>query len=206
MSETDQEKDAARSLRAGDTVVVTGAARGIGRAIAVLLAERGARLALADVLDGAETAALCEKAGAEARFFSCDIAEESAVEALRDTVADAFGPPFGLVNDAGVFPRFPVLETPLAEWNRAIGVNLTGTFLMSKTFAPLMLQAGRGAIVNISSGAALSPNRNAAAYCASKAGIVALTRSLALELGPTIRANAVLPGVTETNMPMEGAP
>lgn len=206
MSDTDQEMDIARGLQDGDAVVVTGAARGIGRAIAVLLAQRGARLAVADVLDGAETVALCENAGAEARYFSCDVSDESAVAALRDAVKDSFGAPFGLVNDAGVFPRFPVLETPLDEWNRALSVNLTGTFVMSKTFAPLMLEAGRGAIVNISSGAALSPNRNAAAYCASKAGIVALTRSLALELGPTIRANAVLPGVTETNMPMEGAP
>lgn len=194
-------------LQAGDAVVVTGAGRGIGRAIARLLASRGARIAVIDVIDeGEETAGLCGEAGGEAQFFRCDVSDEAAVAAMAGAVTDAFGAPFGLVNDAGVFPRFPVLETPLSEWNRALSVNLTGTFLCSKALAPAMVEAGRGAIVNISSGAALRSNRNAAAYCASKAGILALTRSLALELGPHIRANAVLPGVTETAMPMEGAP
>ncbi|MDX1484488.1 MAG: SDR family NAD(P)-dependent oxidoreductase [Alphaproteobacteria bacterium] len=200
------ESDAALGLKPGDAVVVTGAARGIGRAIACLLAGRGARLAVVDIRDGAETVGLCEEAGAEARYFACDVSDEGQVTALANQVSDSLGIPFGLVNDAGVFPRFSVLETPLEEWNRALAVNLTGTFLCSRAFAPGMLEAGRGAIVNISSGAALRSNRNAAAYCASKAGILALTRSLALELGPAIRANTVLPGVTETDMPMEGAP
>jgi NAD(P)-dependent dehydrogenase (short-subunit alcohol dehydrogenase family) len=199
------ETDTPLGLRVGDAVVVTGAGRGIGRAIACLLASRGARIAVVDVIDdGAETVDLCTEAGSDAKFFRCDVSDEAAVTAMAGAVVDAFGTPFGLVNDAGVFPRFPLLETPLSEWNRALSVNLTGTFLCSRTIAPLMVEAGRGAIVNISSGAALSSNRNAAAYCATKAGILALTRSLALELGPTIRANTVLPGVTETNMPLEG--
>ncbi len=196
------ESDSALGLRAGDAVAVTGAGRGIGRAIACLLAGRGARVAVVDVIDGEETVELCAEAGGEARFFRCDVSDEAAVESMAGAVAEAFGVPFGLVNDAGVFPRFSILETPLVEWNRALAVNLTGTFLCSKAFASKMVEAGRGAIVNISSGAALSPNRNAAAYCASKAGIVALTRSLAMELGPNIRANTVLPGVTETDMPL----
>lgn len=197
------ETDTPLGLRAGDAVVVTGAGRGIGRAIACLLASRGARIAVVDVIDdGAETVDFCTEAGSEAQFFRCDVSDEAAVAAMAGAVTEAFGAPFGLVNDAGVFPRFPLLETPLSEWNRALSINLTGTFLCSKAFAPLMVEAGRGAIVNISSGAALSPNRNAAAYCATKAGIVALTRSLALELGPNIRANTVLPGVTETDMPL----
>jgi len=197
------ETDTSLGLRAGDAVVVTGAGQGIGRAISRLLAARGARVAVADIVEGGEeTVELCSESGGEARFFRCDVSDELAVTTMAENVAEAFGAPFGLVNDAGVFPRFPILETPLTEWNRALSVNLTGTFLCSKAFAPMMLEVGRGAIVNISSGAALSSNRNAAAYSATKAGILALTRSLALELGPNIRANTVLPGVTETNMPL----
>lgn len=205
MSVSDTDKDAALGLREGDAVVVTGAARGIGRAISLLLAERGARIAVLDVGDGGEeTAELCKAAGVEARFVRCDVSDEAAVRAAAAEVAEIFGPPFGLVNDAGVFPRFTLLETPLEEWNRVISVNLTGTFLVTRTFAPLMLEAGRGAVVNIASGVALSANRCAGAYGATKAGIVSLTRTFALELAPTVRVNTVLPGVTETHMPLEG--
>ncbi len=206
MSVSAAERDAALGLSEGDAVVVTGAARGIGRAIARLLARRGARIIVLDVGDGGEeTVELCEEEGTEARFLRCDVSDEAQVTAAAREVEDLFGAPFGLVNDAGVFPRYTLLETPLAEWNRVLSVNLTGTFLVSRTFAPLMLDAGRGAIVNISSGVALSSNRKAGAYGATKAGIVSLTRTFALELAPTIRVNTVLPGVTETHMPLEGS-
>ncbi|HSR55801.1 MAG TPA: SDR family NAD(P)-dependent oxidoreductase [Alphaproteobacteria bacterium] len=205
MSVSETDRDAHLGLRDGDAVVVTGAARGIGRAIAQLLAERGARIAVLDVGDGGEeTAELCKAAGSDARFFRCDVSDEAAVQTAAKKVADHFGPPFGLVNDAGVFPRYTLIDTPLEEWNRVLSVNLTGTFLVTRTFAPLMLDAGRGAIVNISSGVALSSNRRAGAYGATKAGIVSLTRTFALELAPSIRVNTVLPGVTETHMPLEG--
>ncbi len=191
-----------RELSPGDVVVVTGAAGGIGRAIALRAAGLGARVAILDVADGAETVRLVAAAGGEARYIPCDIACEESLAAARAAIETAWGSPFGLVCNAGVFPRFTLMDTPLAEWNRALGVNLTGCFLCARTFAPAMVRQGRGAIVNMSSGHGVQGARKAGAYAASKAGIISLTKTLALELAPHVRVNSVLPGVTETAMPL----
>jgi NAD(P)-dependent dehydrogenase (short-subunit alcohol dehydrogenase family) len=197
MSETER-----RELSPGDVVAVTGGAGGIGRAISLQAAGRGARVAVLDVADGAPTVEAVTAAGGEARYFPCDVTSEDSLAAARDAIAKAWGTPFGLVSNAGVFPRFTLMETPLAEWNRALSVNLTGCFLCARTFAPAMVKAGRGAIVNISSGHGVQGAKKAGAYCASKAGIISLTKTLALELAPAVRVNSVLPGVTETEMPL----
>ena len=196
------DSDSPLALQTGDTVAVTGAARGIGRAIACVLAGRGARVAVLDVEDGEETAALCKDAGGEGQYFRCDVSDQSSVEAVASAVTDAMGAPFGLVNDAGIFPRVRMMEMPLEEWNRVIGVNLTGVFQCTRAFAPGMIENGRGAIVNISSGHGLQGDAKAGAYCATKAGIISLTKSFAYELAPHVRVNSVLPGVTETAMPL----
>lgn len=191
-----------RELSSGDVVVVTGAARGIGRAIALRAAARGARVAILDINDGHETESLCTAAVGTARYFACDTASEESLAAARAAIEALWESPFGLVCNAGVFPRFALMDTPLADWNRALTVNLTGCFLGAKTFAPAMIRAGRGAIVNMSSGHGVQGARKAGAYAASKAGIISLTKTLALELGPHVRVNSVLPGVTETDMPL----
>jgi len=197
-------------LRPGDAVVVTGAARGIGRAIALRLARGGARIAAWDVRaeDGAETAMHCPAPGApDARFDTGDVGDETAVNAAADAVCAGWGTPYGLVNNAGIYPRAEVLDMDLALWERVLRTNLTGDFLCARALGRHMVAAGRGAIVNTSSGRALSGAARGAHYAASKGGIVAFTKSLALEWARYgIRVNCVLPGIVETDMPLQGAP
>ena len=195
-------------LKKDDSVVVTGAAQGLGRGIALRLAADGARIALWDVKeDGvAETAALCREAGAADTMTSIvDVGDEASVEAAADAVLSAWGAPYGLVNNAGIFSRLTVLEMDLASWDRMLRVNVTGCFLCARVLGPAMIEAGRGAIVNFSSGRALSGAARAVSYGTTKGGVLAFTKGLAMEWAPHgIRVNAVMPGVAETAMPLEG--
>lgn len=193
-------------LRAGDGMVVTGAAQGIGRAVALRLASQGARLALWDVKpEGlAETAELCRKSGIDVLTAKVDMGEPSDVVVAAQAVGTAWGAPFGFVSNAGIFPRSPILETDPAVWERVLKVNLIGAFLCARYLGPMMVQAKRGAAVMIASGRALQGTPRGAHYAASKAGLVSFTKSLALELAPQgIRVNCVIPGVTETAQPLE---
>ena len=195
-------------LKKGDAAVITGAAQGLGRGIALRLAEDGARVALWDVQqDGVdETAALCRDAGA-ADVMTCivDVSDEGSVKAGADAVLEAWGTPYGLVNNAGIFLRQIVLEMDLEAWERMLRVNVTGCFLCSKAFGPAMIEAGRGAIVNFSSGLALKGAAEAVSYGTTKGGVLAFTKGLAMEWATHgIRVNAIMPGVAETAMPLEG--
>ncbi len=189
----------------GDIIIVTGAAQGFGRAIAHRLAGMGATLALWDVnRDGAaETASYCQAAGAEARPYHVDLAEAAHIEHASQSVRNDLGVPFALINNASIYPRTPVLELELSEWERVLRVNLTGAFLCARNIAPMMVERGRGAIVNISSTIALRGDPNGAHYAATKAGLIALTKSLALALAPKrVRVNCVLPGIADTAQPL----
>jgi NAD(P)-dependent dehydrogenase (short-subunit alcohol dehydrogenase family) len=166
--------------------LVTGGAQGIGRAVAALLAERGYRVAIADV-----KAARAERM----TFIRCDISREAAVRACVRGVVRRFGRLDALVNNAGIASpdNGPVEKLALTEWNRRIGVNLSGAFLMTKHAAP-HLRRVRGAIVNIASTRALQSEPDTEAYAAAKGGLVALTHALAISLGPQVRVNCVSPG------------
>jgi len=181
-------------------VLVTGGAQGIGMATAKLLAARGWRVAIADC-----NAAAGRRTAAElgVAFFECDVANEPSVEACVRAAAASLGGVAALVNNAGITgaSAAPVERLALEEWNRRIGVNLTGVFLMAKHCAPLLRDA-RGAIVNIASTRALQSEPNTEAYSASKGGVVALTHALAVSLGPAVRVNCVSPGWIDTR----GAP
>ncbi|MGE5240256.1 MAG: SDR family oxidoreductase [Bacteroidota bacterium] len=174
--------------------LVTGGAQGIGKAIAQRFLRDGMRVALLDADEeaGRETETELRALG-EVSFLPVDIADEDHVIEAMNRIVDGFGGLDVLVNNAGVSRNKPVTELTLAEWNRVIGVNLTGAFLCVKHAAAHLLRR-RGAIVNIASTRALMSEANTEAYSASKGGLVALTHALAVSLGPEVRVNCVSPG------------
>jgi NAD(P)-dependent dehydrogenase (short-subunit alcohol dehydrogenase family) len=149
-----------------------------------------------------ETARLCRQQGAEARALKVDVGDAAAVEAAAASFEREWGRPDGLVNNAGIFPRARALDMNLAEWEQVLRVNLTGTFICARAVAARMKEGGRGAIVNTASGRALAGAANGAHYSATKGGIIALTKSLALDwAGYGIRVNCIIPGLTDTAQP-----
>jgi NAD(P)-dependent dehydrogenase (short-subunit alcohol dehydrogenase family) len=184
----------------GRHALVTGAARGIGAAIARTLAQDGARLTLLgrkrETLE-----ALAAQLPGQHGFVVADVADERQVRAAFEQARAARGPVTILVNNAGQAESAPFAKTSLALWQRMLEVNLTGTFLCTQAALPDMLAAGSGRIVNIASTAAQKGYAYVAAYVAAKHGVLGLTRSLALELArKDITVNAVCPGYTETDI------
>jgi 3-oxoacyl-[acyl-carrier protein] reductase len=185
---------------------VTGAGQGMGRAMVRRFAEEGAVVVAADInLDAARETIEGLPAG-RALALACNVADSASVAAAMAATVERFGRLDVLVNNAGVGSVDAFLDTPDEHWLRVIGVNLTGTFLCSREAARLMHQSGEGGvIVNLSSTAAIS-GEGPSHYCASKAGVMGLTRSLARELAPSqIRVNTIVPGPTNTPM-MAGIP
>jgi 3-oxoacyl-[acyl-carrier protein] reductase len=182
--------------------IVTGAARGIGAAIALRLASDGHDIAVID-LDAdacAQTVADIEALGRKAAAISCDVANEGMVKAAVADTVRLLGPPTVLVNNAGVLKDRTLGKMTLDDWNLVVDVNLKGVFLLSREVAPAMREAGWGRIVNLSSIAALGVFGETN-YSAAKAGVQGLTKTLAIELGPVgITANVVAPGFVETEM------
>lgn len=192
----------------GKVALVTGAQQGIGRAIAVALARDGADVGV-NFLDDASAAegvaGEIRGLGRRAVTVQGDVSQAASVESMVKTVVDALGPPDVLVNNAGVFPRAAFLELPEREWDHVLGINLKGSFLCAQAVARALVAAGRpGAIVNISSSAVRGDPRGVH-YSSSKAGVVGLTRAMALALAPhRIRVNAIAPGLTDTAQPRYG--
>jgi 2-hydroxycyclohexanecarboxyl-CoA dehydrogenase len=183
--------------------VVTGAASGIGLAIAQRLAEDGLRVAIFDLdLAAAEEAATRIGAtGGTALAVEVDVAEPDQVTAGVTRVADELGGPTVLVNNAGIEGFAPFLDITLETWERLLRVNLTGTFLCCQAVVPHMVEAGWGRIVNISSSSAQGGQPLMSHYVSSKAGMIGLTKALALELGPLgITVNTIPPGFIDTPM------
>jgi NAD(P)-dependent dehydrogenase (short-subunit alcohol dehydrogenase family) len=184
----------------GKVAIVTGAARGIGAELAQALAAAGARVVVADVLDGSAVAARIGAAGGEAIHCRADVTSGASVAALvADTLA-RFGTVDVLVNNAGIFAdlaKKPFTDIDDAEWDRVMAVNVRGSFACAKAVAPVMIAKRRGKIVNIASGTVFKGFSGALHYVASKGAVVAMTRCLARELGAhDICVNAIAPGLT----------
>lgn len=176
------------------TAVVTGGAQGIGKATAQRLLRQGYRVVIADVDEEAGCASERELSSlGETRFARTDVAREDDVMRLTEQTLAAFDHLDALVNNAGFGISKPLEALTLAEWNRVLGVNLTGAFLCAKHAAP-HLRSAKGAIINIASTRALQSEADTEAYAASKGGLVALTHALAISLGPDVRVNSISPG------------
>ena len=177
-------------------VVVTGAAKGIGWGIATVFAGEGAKVVVVDWDEdtGERTAAEIRHNGGDAIFVKCDVSNEEQVKAMVQATLDKYGRLDVLVNNAGIGVYKPVLEASSEDWDRALAVNLKGQFLCSKYAIPHMQKLGKGAIINISSVHSYATVNGVAPYAASKGGVTALTRNMAIDYGPAIRVNSIAPG------------
>jgi NAD(P)-dependent dehydrogenase (short-subunit alcohol dehydrogenase family) len=183
--------------------VVSGAGGGIGGAVATLLAQAGARLALLDC-DEARCLATADGIrphGAETITLTVDITDQAAVEAAAAHTARELGPPDVLVNNAGILQSGPLASVSLSDWNALLSVNLTGYLLCAQAFGRAMLERKRGTLVHIASIAGRYPQGFSGAYSASKAGVIMLSQQCATEWGPSgVRSNVVSPGLVRTPM------
>jgi NAD(P)-dependent dehydrogenase (short-subunit alcohol dehydrogenase family) len=187
----------------GKAAIVTGAASGIGRAIAIRLAEMGAAVAVLDknVEGGRETVSLVAQLGGEATFISCDASSQAACREAVQQVIATLGRIDILCNNAGVTVRKDILALEEEEWDAVLDVTLKSVYLLSREVIPHMIHQGGGTIINTGSGWSLKGGPKAVAYCAAKAGVLNLTRAMAIDHGKdNIRVNCVCPG--DVNTPM----
>ncbi len=179
--------------------VITGGAKGIGQAFAKRLAEDGVHIAIADMMDGAETVREVEAAGRNALAVMCDVSNEASVAAMTSQVQQKFGRADIVVNCAGIYPQLDFADMTFADWRKVLSINLDGTFLVTAAFVPGMRARKWGRIVNMASSTFGSVTTGFAHYVASKGGVIGFTRALAGDVAADgITVNAIAPGLTRS--------
>ena len=188
----------------GKTAIITGAGRGIGKAIAQVFAEQGANLALTDIVIPEEAETFAEelkKLGIRAKFYKSDVSNFEDCQSTVDNILKDFETVDILVNNAGITRDTLLMRMSEEQWDSVINVNLKSAFNMTKAVQKIMLKKRKGSIINMSSVVGVSGNAGQANYSASKAGMIGFTKSIAKELGARkIRCNAIAPGFIETEM------
>lgn len=189
---------------AGQTALVTGAATGIGRAIALKFAQAGARVVVNHLDQPQEAATLVQTikhAGGQAVAISADVSDGEAVQRLLTEALHTVGDIHILVNNAGIIQEKPFLDTSEADWDRMLDTDLKSVFLMARAVLPGMVARGGGVVINVASDLGILGRENYAPYCTAKAGVIGLSKSLAREFAPHgIRVNAIAPGPVNTAM------
>jgi NAD(P)-dependent dehydrogenase (short-subunit alcohol dehydrogenase family) len=193
-------------LKPGDVVVVTGGGGGFGRAFCRRFARAGAKVAVWD-FDANAGEEIVREIGAErgeACFIKADLARIDDIDAAVAQTLDVCGVPYCVINNASIYPRASVIDMTPQAWERTFKVNITAPFLIVRAFGPKMIARKRGVVINIASGRALEGAVNGANYACTKAALLSLTKTLALEWGKhNIRVNAIIPGVSMTAQPLE---
>jgi NAD(P)-dependent dehydrogenase (short-subunit alcohol dehydrogenase family) len=187
----------------GKTILVTGGALGIGRAVCEIIAERGGAVSIVDVDEaaGVEACTAIESAGGKAAFTRVDVSNFEDLKAAAEKTKSKFGSINSLVVSAGIQRYGTAVSTDDAQWNEVLNVNLKGAWNAARATIPFLIEAGGGTIVNVSSVQALASQQNVLAYTVSKHGLLGLTRSIAMDFAKqNIRANAVCPGTVDTPM------
>ncbi|MFX1547876.1 MAG: SDR family NAD(P)-dependent oxidoreductase [Promethearchaeota archaeon] len=187
----------------GKVAIITGAASGIGLATSSIFAEMGARVALIDIneLLGKRAASEIRKKGGNGKFFYCDVTSANECRKTVDAIHKEFGRIDILFNNAGIIKRKNIIDLEEKDWNEVLDVNLKGIYLLSRCVIPIMIKGNGGSIINTGSGWGLKGGSNALAYCASKGGVVNMTRAMAIDHGKNgIRVNCVCPGDIDTPM------
>ncbi|MGC9104798.1 MAG: SDR family NAD(P)-dependent oxidoreductase [Candidatus Methanodesulfokora sp.] len=188
----------------GKVALITGASRGIGRAIALAFAKEGANIIVNYQKNDSKAKEVIESAnsfGVKAIMIKADVSNPVQVEEMERVVRREFGRLDIMVNSAGIMMRHPLEEVPIDEWRRVMDVNLNGTFYVMRTFFKLMVESGGGSIINVASVSGFLPTVRSGAYSPSKAGVIMLTKLAAVEWGKYgIRVNAICPGPVETDL------
>jgi NAD(P)-dependent dehydrogenase (short-subunit alcohol dehydrogenase family) len=193
-------------MQRGDVVVVTGGGGGFGRALSRRFASSDAKVAVweINVTSGEETVRQVKAENGDAHFIKVDLASPAEIDAAVAQTLERYGVPYCVINNASIFPRGSVIDLPSEAWERTLRVNITAPFLIVKAFGPRMLERKRGVVINICSGRAVEGTPNGANYACSKAALLSLTKTLALEWAKhNVRVNAIIPGVSFTAQPLE---